>query len=188
MQTRTRIVLSFAGAVAITCIVGLLAFWSAGSIRSQLHEITADVLPSTQALSDLRYGQSVVMQAAFSGRVAKSANIRQLAMGRAQIGFSDIEDARARYQALPRSAKTDPLWTAGNEAVTEWQYKAQETLDALQARDTALLGDDEKAKELAERSVIVAFAGLEGKFGSADAALGDLYEAVRTARGWRAGP
>jgi methyl-accepting chemotaxis protein len=61
--------------------------------------------------------------------------------------------------------------------VTEWQYKAQETLDALQARDTALLGDDEKAKELAERSVIVAFAGLEGKFGSADAALGDLYEA-----------
>ncbi|GEJ55264.1 methyl-accepting chemotaxis protein [Anaeromyxobacter diazotrophicus] len=181
MKIRTRIRVSFAGAMAILALVGGLAFWSAAAIRGRLATVVGDTVPTLQALEDLRNGQAAVMHALYAGAVARGAEVRRLATGRAQMGFQQVDDATAAFEALKHAGEVQALWGAAQEPLKDWAESAHGALDALDARTAAAQGEDPRAADEAERKLASAFTALESRHASADGALTDLAQSVRGA-------
>ncbi|WP_248343955.1 methyl-accepting chemotaxis protein [Anaeromyxobacter paludicola] len=176
MSIRKRILISFAGAVAVSIVVGGLAYWSAAAIRGRLVHVATKTLPSVQAVAALRDGESKVMLAAYSGLSARGVQIRQMAEGRAQQAMQAVDESQAAFEALPRTPRVDELWTAAKGPLADWAQAAQQALAALARRDQSRDGE---AAARADREASIAFAALETAFSAADAALGDLNEALR---------
>ena len=179
MQIRTRIGISFAGAVGILAVVGALAFWSASAIRQRLAGVVSSTVPALQGLAELRDGQAKVMHALYAAAVARGAEVRRLAAGRVQMGFQQVDDATAAFEAAPHSADLAALWPALHQPLAEWIEAGQQTLAALAARDRAAQGEDSAAAEEAEKKLARSFATLESRHGSLDSGLTDLAAAVR---------
>jgi len=178
MKVKTRILANSLLMVAVLVAVGGVALDAATSIRGRLAELSTRSVPSLQALADLRAGQARVMYAAYSGRVSRSADLRRLALGRAQMGFQDVDDATAAFEAVPRPASVETPWAAAKAPLDDWATAARAALAALEARDKVAAGDD---AEEAERRVVRTFAALESRINAAEAALGDVGVAVRGA-------
>ncbi|HEX7623914.1 MAG TPA: methyl-accepting chemotaxis protein [Anaeromyxobacteraceae bacterium] len=179
MQVKTRIRISFAVAVGILAVVGALAFWSASSIRQRLAGVVSNTVPALQSLAELRDGQAKVMHALYAGAVARGAEVRRLAAGRVQMGFQQVDDATAAFEAVPHGADLAAMWSASHPPLAEWTEAAQQALLALTERDRATLGADARASDDAEKKLARAFATLESRHGAADSGLADLVASVR---------
>ncbi len=179
MQVSTRIRISFAGAVGILAVVGALAFWSASSIRQRLAGVVSSTVPALQGVAELREGQANVMHALYAGAVARGAEVRRLAAGRVQMGFQQVDDAAAAFEATPRSAELTGLWTASHQPMVEWTEAARQALAALTERDQAGMGEDARASDEADKKLARAFAVLESRHNELDSGLADLAASVR---------
>ena len=179
MKVRTRIRISFAGGVVILVLGGGLAFWSASAIRQRLAAVVTSTVPALQGLADLRDGQAKVMHAIYAGAVARGAEVRRLAAGRAQMGFQQVDDATAAFEAVPRSADLATLWSAAQPPLAEWTEAAQQSLLALTERDKAARGADAAAADEADKKLARAFAAVESRHAAIDGALADLAASVR---------
>jgi methyl-accepting chemotaxis protein len=180
MKLKTRILLTSAASIAVSVLVGGLAFWSAGTIRTRLHGVATTTLPGLQALADLRDGQAKVVHALYAGFAARSSAIRQMAMGQVQQGFDQVDEATPRLEAVPRTPEVDAAWKDARAQLQEWTARSQQAMAALHERDQADLGGTDAARAEAQRGVAKAFAALESAFSASDASLGDLVTAVRS--------
>ncbi len=154
MKITSRILLSFGVATAVSVVVGALAFRSASTIGGQLARTTRETLPALDALTGVREAQAGVMLSAYQGRVARSAEMRQMAIGSAQVGFDAMAEASKAFQAIPRSPEVETPWAAAQEPGAEWRRRAQAALEALQARDAAATSGDEAALAQAIRDAL----------------------------------
>jgi methyl-accepting chemotaxis protein len=179
MKLRTRILVTLSASIAVSLLVGGLAFWSAGVIRSRLQAVTTTTLPRLQALADLRDGQSRVVHALYAGFAARSSAIRQMALGQVQQGFDQTEEAIKRFEALPQDAASQTAWTDAKGQFQEWSERSQAALAAMQERDASDIGGTPEAKAAAQRGLAKAFSALETAFSTSDASLADLIGAVR---------
>ena len=145
MRMGTKILLSFAVALALALVIGAVGYITADDVTSRLNDIGDARMPSLDALWTVNEAQTDAARNMNALMLPHAdAALRQSAKTGFEEALKRIDDKGKVYEALPHHAETLALWKDAMTKMASWRKLATQTV-ALSSDALATADKDGKA-------------------------------------------
>lgn len=145
MKTGTKILAGFGIALAVAVVVGIVGYRGVNTLSSHVNDIGLVAMPGTQAMDEIKEGQwraGYALRGLLIPRYADpKTRLQQYEV--LATAFKDIQEAIARFEAIPSSPEVEAGWKQFLEPFAEWK-KSAEQLEQFAREKDRLLADGTK--------------------------------------------
>ncbi|MBI0328469.1 methyl-accepting chemotaxis protein [Burkholderia plantarii] len=104
LKIGSRLAMGFAISVALVCVIGAMAIWQIGKVYQKTDEISGAILPTVQALSDVRSMANTVRRTTLRGLLESDQRGRDMQREAHDVALRQYESVFARYKSLAKSS------------------------------------------------------------------------------------
>ncbi|WP_186144408.1 methyl-accepting chemotaxis protein [Burkholderia gladioli] len=103
MKIGSRLAMGFAISVGLVCVIGAMAIWQIGKVYQKTDEISGDILPTVQALSDVRSMANTVRRTTLRGMLETDQQGRNVQREAHDAALRKYDSAFVRFKSLVNS-------------------------------------------------------------------------------------
>ncbi|WLE59673.1 MCP four helix bundle domain-containing protein [Burkholderia plantarii] len=104
LKIGSRLAIGFAISVVLVCVIGAMAIWQIGKVYQKTDEISGAILPTVQALSDVRSMANTVRRTTLRGMLESDQQGRDMQREAHDVALRQYESLFARYKSLGKSS------------------------------------------------------------------------------------
>ncbi|WP_420956232.1 methyl-accepting chemotaxis protein (plasmid) [Burkholderia gladioli] len=104
LKIGSRLAMGFAMSVGLVCVIGAMAIWQIGKVYQKTEEISGAILPTVQALSDVRSMANTVRRTTLRGLLEPDQQGRNMQREAHDAAQRQYESVFARYKSLAKSS------------------------------------------------------------------------------------
>nr|WP_276585609.1 methyl-accepting chemotaxis protein [Burkholderia glumae] len=187
LKIGSRLAIGFAISVGLVCVIGAMAIWQIGKVYQKTEEISGEILPTVQTLSDVRATANTVRRATLRGLLEADQQGRNAQREAHDTALRQYESLFASYKSLAKSSDGARL-TQDIEAAWAIFLKNDQRLqeavaagktDALEMRTLATRGSATEFASFAKVVEAAVQASRERSDSASASALTSYHSAVR---------
>ena len=161
IKTGTKILAGFGIAIAITLLVGFVAYRAIAKLNVHIEELTKNNVPSLQGLGEMRSAQMQIGYYTLGlshKRLSADPQYRAHCYDGIDTGLKQFEEGRKIYETTPQTTEEAATWRECISLVDKWKEFLRETLEASRERDRLLAATaaGEAAKQAAAEDKLLA--------------------------------
>ncbi len=189
MKTGTKILSSFALAVAIAVVVGAVGYVSAARIGDRLEDVAGHKFPSSTTLNVMNEAQTEVGRSMRTLLLRRAGpEMRRNAHTSLAVAWKRMDEAARQYESIPHGEAALAKWNAMRAPWAEWRRDSERTVELAAERDRAVergLSTDSAQVRALDEQGWAAFEKASRSFGPATEAITAVLE--QTAKDVEAG-
>ncbi|MDA8125608.1 MAG: methyl-accepting chemotaxis protein [Deltaproteobacteria bacterium] len=143
MKLRTKLISGFVLMACIILVGGAVGSYGIYHTEKALNAVNDIYLPAVKSLAELKEQQTALCLAERSLLIAEFTSTDELKnrqFGNADAGWKRMQDAMARYEALPKGKEQTTLWETAKPSLEAWKKDFDKFLSLMKEnkRDEAL--------------------------------------------------
>ncbi|MDN7501016.1 methyl-accepting chemotaxis protein [Burkholderia gladioli] len=104
LKIGSRLAMGFAISVGLVCVIGAMAIWQIGKVYQKTNEISGDIMPTVQALSDVRSMANTVRRTTLRGLLEIDQQGRNVQREAHDTALRQYDSLFAHYKSLANSS------------------------------------------------------------------------------------
>nr|WP_276585511.1 methyl-accepting chemotaxis protein [Burkholderia glumae] len=185
LKIGSRLAMGFAISVGLVCVIGAMAIWQIGKVYQKTEEISAAILPTVQALSDVRSMANTVRRTTLRGLLEADQPGRDAQRAAHDAALRQYDSRFAHYKSLAKSSDDARLTQDIEAAWAIFLKNDQRLLEAVaagktEAREVRTLATQASADQFASfvKAVDAAVQANRERSDAADASASTSYHSA----------